>query len=102
MENGVLSELGTPLSVTINWNTLRESTVRNIFQLLITANIVSSPLILFTIMMEAISSSETHVLTRATGRHITEDGIHNSHRRETPYLTASVMYLMKKQLVRRP
>jgi hypothetical protein len=33
-------------------------------------------------MMEAMSSSETSVLTRATRRIILEDGILHSHRRE--------------------
>jgi hypothetical protein len=33
-------------------------------------------------MMEAIHSSETTILTRATLRHILEDGILHSHRHE--------------------
>jgi hypothetical protein len=39
-----------------------------------TANVPNS-LIIVTVMMEAPSSSETSLLTRATRRHITEDGI---------------------------
>jgi hypothetical protein len=35
--------------------------------------------ILITLMIEAIHSSETPVLTRATRRHIPEDGIFRSH-----------------------
>jgi hypothetical protein len=40
-----------------------------------TANFVLNPLILFTLMMEAIRSFYTSVLTRVTQRHIPEYGI---------------------------
>jgi hypothetical protein len=49
--------------------------LRSVLQLVITANVVPSSLILFTLMMETIRSSETSVLTRATWRHIPQDGI---------------------------
>jgi hypothetical protein len=46
-----------------------------VLQLLVIAKVVPSSLILSTLMMEAICSSETTVLTRATRRNIHEDGI---------------------------
>jgi hypothetical protein len=45
-------------------------------------NVNSNCQIPFTPMMEAIRSSETSVLTRATRLHILEDGIVHSHRGE--------------------
>jgi hypothetical protein len=53
-----------------------------VLQLLVTANVLSS-LIVFSLMMEAVRSCETSVLTETTRRHIHEDGILHSHRRES-------------------
>jgi hypothetical protein len=47
-------------------------------QLLVTAHVPSSP-ILVTLMMEALCSSVTSVLTNTTQRQIPEDSILNSH-----------------------
>jgi hypothetical protein len=73
-----ISELGTTLAVTSNYQLF----LRSVLQLLVNPNALPSSAILFTLKMDVIRSSETPVLIRATGRHIAEDVIRHSHRRE--------------------
>jgi hypothetical protein len=68
----MLSELRKTLVVISNPRKLRRCTNT---ELLVTANVVPISPILFTLMMEAIRSSEKLVLTRVTRRHIPEDSI---------------------------
>jgi hypothetical protein len=63
-----IGELGTRLAVTSNRRTLRRNTVflRSLRRLLVTVSVVPNSPILVTQMKEALRSSETSVLIRAT------------------------------------
>jgi hypothetical protein len=56
--------------------------MRRVLELLVTAEVISSSLIPFTLIMEVTGSSETSILKRITRRNIPENDILHGHRRE--------------------
>jgi hypothetical protein len=77
---------------TDDWRNVSPPFLLSVLRLLVTAKVHSSP-ILVTLMMGALLSSETSVVTGATPRNSPEDGILQSHRHKS--LIAHSLYCVR-------
>jgi hypothetical protein len=80
-----ICEIETMLPLTSNRRFVFHRSVR---RLLVTANVVPTSPILFTMIMEVLRSTDTSVLTKTTRCNISDNAILHGHRRENvkPYI----------------